>query len=229
MTRAPKFIALVLALLALGATACGRYLEAGAAVVDGQEITRKQLEARVASVRAGQAGQGLQADQLTREVLKQLIQDTLVSREAERRGIKIGESEVAAQLSGIRQRFQSEQEFQSALASQGLDLDTLRERLRNQAAIQKIQSELAADIKVTDADVRQAFGDGSAYEELRASHILFTVQQGADPAAALKKAKDALARPLGIQVRINGRSAHLELRQRRFPLEPQPQECKSLF
>lgn len=192
MTRAPKLIAFVLALLALGASACGRYLEAGAAVVDGQEITRKQLEERVASVRRGQGGQAGPEDQVTRQVLLQLIQDTLVSREAARRGIDIGEDDVAAQIKRIREQFQSEQEFQQALSREGLDVETLRDRLRNQVAIQKIQTELSADIKVTDDEIKQAYGDGSRYEELRVSHILFTAQN-ADP-AKLKKARDTLAR-----------------------------------
>jgi foldase protein PrsA len=194
MTRTPKLIAVVLALLALGASACGRYLDTGAAVVDGQEITRKQLEERVAAVSKAQGGQGGPTDQITRQVLLQLIQDTLVSREAARRGIKISEADVATQIKGIRQQFQTEQEFQQALAGQGLDVETLTERIRNQAAIQKIQDELAAKIAVTDAEVKQAYGDGSRYEEIRVSHILFAVGQGQDAAPKLKKAKEALAR-----------------------------------
>jgi parvulin-like peptidyl-prolyl isomerase len=194
MTRTPKLVALALALLAIGTSACGRYLEAGAAVVDGQEITRKQLEDRVASVSRGQPAQGGADAATTRRVLLQLIQDTLVSREAERRGITIGEADIAAQIKGIRDRFQSEQEFQQALAQEGLDLEGLRDRIRNQAAIQKIQEGFAAEIKVTDAEIKQAYGDGSRFEELRVSHILFATPQGTDPAPKLKKARETLAR-----------------------------------
>lgn len=194
MTRNPKLLVLVLALLAIGSAACGRYLEAGAAVVDGQEITRRQLEDRVASVRKAQGGQAPQSETMTRQVLLQMIQDTLVSREAERRGFKIGEAEIAAQLKGIRERFQSEQEFNQALAQQGLDVDTLRDRIRNQVAIEKIQDELASEIKVSDAEVKQAYGDGSRFEELRVSHILFSTPQGSDATAKLRKARETLMR-----------------------------------
>lgn len=186
-----------LVLLALAAAACGRYLTTGVAVVNGVSIGQAELDERLEGVLDSPQFQGqirgaearLQAQ---RRIIVQMIQTELVRQEAERLGIRLSQETLGERLQQVRGQFRTEAEFQQALAQEGLDAGTLRERIRERLVLEQIQERLNADVQVTEADVRRAYGNGSRFEEIRVRHILFAIQ-GTNEAAALKEARGALA------------------------------------
>lgn len=189
-----RFVLPLLA-LALVASGCGRYLEASAAVVDGEAISMEALDAAVAEALAGNESTG-EAERLEtqRRVLGQIIQDRIIAGEAVARGITIDNELVEARYQDIRSQFASDEEFAQALAAQGVDIATVRDRIRLRLIVEKIQEDLSADVKVSDQQIREAYGDGAAFQEVRARHIFFAIADPSAEQAALKKAQDALVR-----------------------------------
>lgn len=194
MRRSRVVALLVLALI--GATACGRYLSAGAAVVNGVSISQDELDARLEGLlRQGGAAPEGRVD-IAREVLSQMIQEELVRQEIERRGLRVPEEEVEAGLAQVRGRFGSEQEFQSALQQQGFDVPSLRRRLSEELLQNRLRADLIKDTPVPDAEVRRQYQrTRRSFEEIRVRHILFSAEAGED--AALRRARSALARLRG--------------------------------
>ncbi|HVL89989.1 MAG TPA: peptidylprolyl isomerase [Actinomycetota bacterium] len=188
-------LVLPLLALALAASACGRYLEASAAVVDGKPISMADLDAAVLEALRGQDDvtqeQRLETE---RRVLGQIIQDRIIAGEAEIRKIKVDTAAVEERYQGIRSQFDSDEELAQALAAQGVDIATVRDRIRLRLIVEAIQKELADTVKITPAQIKEAFGDGSAFQEVRARHIFFAVPDPSAEQTALKKAQDALAR-----------------------------------
>lgn len=198
MTRTrPLFAA---ALLVLAAAACGRFLEAGAAVVNGVSIPQAFVGERVEQLltRGGVGAEGGQGDlraQLARRVVGELVQEELLRQAAARRGITVPDEEVSAQFEEIRARFPSPEQFQAALDQEGLTEEALRGRIRDRLVQIAFRDALIADDPVTAAEVRAFYERNRArYEEIRVRHILFRVDPSGDDAEALAKARDALER-----------------------------------
>lgn len=186
---------LAVALLAGG---CGRYLQASAAVVDGKPISLDQLDRAVDQALAGQEEvAGAQRLETERRVLGQMIQDRIIESEAAAQKIAIDDKIVAERYDAIRSQFASEEEFAEALAAQGVDVASVRDRIRLRLVVEEIQKKLEKDVKISDRQIREAYGDGSAFTEVRARHIFFAVADPSQASAALKKAQAALSRLRG--------------------------------
>lgn len=106
--------------------------------------------------------------EITQQVLQQLIEERLMLQEARnpqpvefakgRIGtpppVTASEEEVEEMLADTRSKFQSEEELNDALGEQGLTLEDLKARFRNQIIIQKLISrQLRSRITVSPAEV----------------------------------------------------------------------------
>lgn len=155
----------MVALFALGASACGDPAGATAATVNGTEIPASdildQLEAFVASdlPSAQGEGEGTASSQLAADLLTNQIILELIVTEADERGIEITEDDRAA---GLEQLYA---QYAGAGPDSGRDLveslpTGLRERLTELVATRVALSEdLAPDVAVTDEDVRAAYDE----------------------------------------------------------------------
>ena len=119
MTR--RFLFSALALLALTATACGRYLTTGIAVVNGVSISTDQLDKQLAAVSASQQGafdpnNPQQRLDVQRQIIVSLIQQELIRQEAVRLHFVVTSAQIDQGLAQVRAQFQTDQEFQTALA-----------------------------------------------------------------------------------------------------------------
>lgn len=194
-----RFFLFSLVLLAFVGTACGRYLTTGVAVVNGVGISKGDLEKQVAVVLDSPQFQGANprdAEQrldIERQVIVQLIQQELIKQEADRLSVKVAATEVAERFGQVRGQFQTDDQFQQALAQNGLTSTTLRERIREQLILEQVQSRAIGNLAPTEAEIRAAYGNGQRFEELHVRHILFTVQAPTEEAAKKKKAEDTLA------------------------------------
>lgn len=198
-----RLLLLSLVLLVLAGTACGRYLTTGVAVVNGVGISKGQLDKQVAVVLDSPQFQG-QVDprdtsqrlEIERQVIVQLIQRELIRQEADRLAVRVATSQVDERFGQVRAQFPSEDQFQQALAQNGLTVASLREQIREQLQLEQVQDRAIDTLAATEAEIRAAYGNGSRFDELHVRHILFQVT-GTDEAAARKKAESALAQLRG--------------------------------
>lgn len=193
-----RFLLFSLVLLAFAGTACGRYLTTGVAVVNGVGISKADLDKQVGVVLASPQFQGAnpsdakQRLDIERQVIVQLIQQELIKQEADRLAVRVSATQVAERFGQVRGQFQTDEQFQQALAQNGLTVTTLRERIREQLTVEQVQTRALGNLTATEAEIRAAYGNGQRFEELHVRHILFTVS-GTDEAAKKKKAEDTLA------------------------------------
>lgn len=193
-----RFLLFSLVLLAFAGTACGRYLTTGVAVVNGVGISKADLDTQVGVVLASPQFQGAnpsdaqQRLDIERQVIVQLIQQELIKQEADRLAVRVSTTQVAERFGQVRGQFQTDEQFQQALAQNGLTVTTLRERIREQLTVEQVQTRAIGNLSATEAEIRAAYGNGQRFEELHVRHILFTVS-GTDEAAKKKKAEDTLA------------------------------------
>ena len=195
MTR--RFSLFVLALLSVAASACGRYLTTGVAVVNGEMIDRDELDRQVASVYENPQFSGAinpddaeQRLQIERQVIVQLIQDELIRQEAKRLGATVSDADIDARFQAISAAQPAE--LQQEVQSRGLE--EVRELIKGQLLAERVAEKAGGNVTATDAEIRAAYGNGQRFEEILLRHILFQVAPGADEAAARKKAEDALAK-----------------------------------
>ncbi|MBI3322930.1 MAG: peptidylprolyl isomerase [Candidatus Omnitrophica bacterium] len=148
------------------------------AVVNDEVITQSQLNRALAPVylqlqaTLGPEELNDQMQGVRQKVLEQLIEERLMLQEARQpRQVEVGkgrigiphpieapEREVEEMVAETRARFSSEQEFTDALASQGLVVEDLRSRFKDQLTIQKLISrEVRSRVTVSPAEVTQYY------------------------------------------------------------------------
>lgn len=211
------FSALGLSLVLLGSLSLSR--PAGAenidkvvAVVNDEVILLSEVQEQMALFQAAQQvaiRDSAQAAQLQKQILDQLIEEKLIVDYATKEGVTIPDDQlntrVEEMIGDIKQRLGSEEAFQAELKSQGLTLETLRERyrqdLRKQMMAQRIvDREIRSKVKVTETDVDTFFKNNQKDlppkpVQYHLAHIL--VMPKADQtrrAAARLKANDVLQR-----------------------------------
>ncbi len=96
--------------------------------------------------------------ELKRQLLERLIEDRLILQEAKRLQVKVDESMVEDRIRDIKLRAGNEVLFEKALRSQGISLNELREKLRNQLLIYSvIQREVRSKVHVSPKEVTDYF------------------------------------------------------------------------
>jgi len=119
-------------------------------VVNDRPITSLEISERAALL--GLSG-GTRAD-----ARAELIDEELMSQEAERLGITVGQSQIDAVFANFASQFQlSPGQFRTALAQSGVNADTLVNRIRAQLAwVQAVQARTRATVGITEQDVAAA-------------------------------------------------------------------------
>lgn len=187
------------------AAAAASGLQDPVATVDGEPITRRELEQ--ALDQAAEA-EGVSLSELTeeqkmegyRQLLNSMIMDKLLSKAAA--GVVVSEEEIQAEIERVKNQFPSEEEFQSQLAAAGESLESLKKTLAR--VIQKrhwVASQIEPSTTVSEEEARKFYEENKAEFEqpelVKASHILFRVPKDAPEEqvqAALDKARKAAER-----------------------------------
>lgn len=169
-----------------------------AAKVNGDAIYWSQVDAEVT-----RAAAQFQIDPKSKEfdkqradiqkaVIDQLVAMKIVVQEARKRNLMATDKEVDEQLTGIRQRFPSENDFNSALARNGFTATTLRDAIRVNLT-QKRLADAVAQGEVSEDEMRAQFDKNRAqYDkpaQIKVSHILFKISDASQEAVAQAKAK----------------------------------------
>lgn len=148
--------------------------EAAVATVNGETITRAELDAWVASVGGYPEPTTIDEEQAAAErqdferlVLEQAINDMLLSADIEARGFSVEEADVDTELATLKGQFESEEAFQTELSAAGLSEADLRAQLEQQLTLQQYYAALGEtyDLVVSDEEVQAAYNAQVAIQE----------------------------------------------------------------
>lgn len=177
------------------------------ATVGGEPIKRAEVDAAIGKVLAqrGMPADAIPAGQremITRSMVDDLVIEKLLGKASA--GMKVSDAEVDAEFADIRKNFPgSDEELAKQLAEAGLTLDTLKGEIRDRTQKRKwIDEQVKGKFEVPgDAAAKEFYDKNPQHFEqpelVRASHILFRLEQTSSPAevtAALKKAEGAIER-----------------------------------
>ncbi|HWM92000.1 MAG TPA: peptidylprolyl isomerase [Thermoanaerobaculia bacterium] len=135
-----------------------------------------------------------------KQILEGMVAQILLLEEAKRQGVTVSDAELNPQMAQIRGGFPNQAEFDKALSQQGLTEKELREKMRNEAVIQKfVTTKVFNEVSVTDQAAREFYDKNTDRmqrpERAHLRHILIGVQQNAaaaDKEKAKEKAEDLL-------------------------------------
>ena len=160
------------------------------AVVNGEVVTRHDLNQRVRLVSAQLAQQKTPlpaADVLERQVLERVISDRVLLQHARDSGIRIEDGQLEKILARVAaDNRMSLPEFRQALERDGLSFARFREDIRDEVTLVRLRErEVDSRIVVTEAEIdnflRTRETQQGAAEELALAHILVRLPEGASP------------------------------------------------
>jgi peptidyl-prolyl cis-trans isomerase C len=179
-------------------------LPAVVARVNGQEIKKEELVKEVKGIQARFAQQGGPAEPpgLYRQVLDNLIARNLLESEAKAQGVTVTDDEIKKQIDQMKGQFPNPEDWNKAIAAQGLNEAQLHDTVKRGLAIQKyIQTKILDATKVSDAEIKTFYDQNKDKmkqpERLHLRHILVKADKdtpAADKQKAEAKANDLLAR-----------------------------------
>ncbi len=174
-----------------------------AAVVNGVVISQKELAKEMDFHLQRISRQGLQLSkeqmaELKNKVLENLIDREILYQESQKSGIKVDKNKIDEELSGIKKRFPSVDEYKNALSTMKISEDDIKKQIKKKLAINElIDIKIGQKIVVTDKETKTYYDDNTDLfkqpEQVGASHILIKVEAGADQqkkAQAMQKIKE---------------------------------------
>jgi len=184
----------VLALGVLALSGCSQ--KDVAAKVNGQVITTTELNAQLDQLKkqypnmfTGADGEGRLLD-FKQRLLDNLINQALIAQAAQKKGITVSDADVQKQIDQLKSGFKDQTQFDSALKSAGMTLDSLKTQIKNQLITQKLIESIASNSTVSQADIQAYYTKNQAqfYQKAakRASHILFKPEDKATAQKVLK-------------------------------------------
>lgn len=167
------------------------------AVVNGESISREDLDLSLNQL-VNQYGQmGIQLDSAHVDTLKHKILDSMVAgvllfQESVKEGIEITEDEVNSEITAMKSQFPSEEMFLESLASQGLTEDKFREQISRNVAIRKFVDEKIAGEIAIPQEVKMEYYETNIerYEhedQIAARHIVVTAKEDDTPESREEK------------------------------------------
>lgn len=158
------------------------------AVVNGELITMYDLQQQAMPEisRRGLTGADVYAarerEKVFNEALDNMILDILYKQEAERYMIQVEDSEVEAEVRRLIQSNQvSQEEFERQLALQGMSMDELRAKLRDNILRQRILGALVArKAEVSQADIEEYYQNNLARYTTPSSVEFSVIMLGSD-------------------------------------------------
>jgi peptidyl-prolyl cis-trans isomerase SurA len=158
-TKSPFRLALVVLFVSLLVVciACGNRLAGDdvAATVDGRKIYRADVEKYFENQTAGSQQQptGEQATSLRLSILRELIENEMLMRRAEKLGLLATDDEVERKLNEIKSPYTKE-EFDARMKEKKLTLDDFKRDLRRSLTVDKVlNKEVTSKINISDQDI----------------------------------------------------------------------------
>lgn len=184
--RYPVFILVFLILGSLSASAQKQLVDRVAAVINDEAITQSELEMYLRPIYEGLRQQFEGEDLMQRlnetrlKLLNQMIEDRLVFQKAKAMDLKADESEIEEEVDRLKKRYPSEEALEKEMASQGYSLSGLRENIRRQILVRKLQDiEVRSRVVVSPREIEEYYKSHiSEFEqELRMKLLSITIRK----------------------------------------------------
>ncbi|HYE11442.1 MAG TPA: peptidylprolyl isomerase [Patescibacteria group bacterium] len=119
-------------------------------------------------------------DVMKEKVLDMLVDIKVQEQEALKSGITATEEEIEAEVEKARKYFDSEEKFNEFLTSQKMTMEYLRDTIRKDILVSKLQEKLTTEVSVTDDEVAAYYGaNQDQFISIKASHILIEDEEEA--------------------------------------------------
>ena len=157
LTRRKAAFLLCLLMLMVMISACPRRDSSGdaAARVNGKKILRSEVDKYYKNQTAGSPDQpqGEQAASLRLSILKELIDNEIMTQRAEKLGLLATDEEVDSKLNELKAPY-TQEEFERRLKEKNLTLDDLKRDMRRNLTVDKvINKEIKSKITISDSDI----------------------------------------------------------------------------
>lgn len=152
------------------------------ATVDGKDISKKDYDKELESMKATYEQQGMTADQmdskmlaeLEQSVLDQMINAELLLQTAEKDGVSVEQKELDAELEKIKTNFADEKQYEEALKQNELTEKELMAQLKKQMTVIQYLDSKIGKVEASDEEIQamydqykqQAEGQKQTPEEL---------------------------------------------------------------
>jgi peptidyl-prolyl cis-trans isomerase C len=207
-------MACLILVIGFACEAIGAATDDRVATVNGNAVSRQELDRAVGNARMQNAMRGVQVDpkQLEQEAMDSLINLELLYQEARKEGITADATEIDERLKMVIQRFPSEDEFKKAMENMGLTAESVKDKIARGLMVQRLVEErIGKNATVSEEEIKVYYKDHPKEflqpEQVRASHILVKVEPGPDDA---KKA-EARKKIQEIQGKVKGGEDFAEL------------------
>jgi peptidyl-prolyl cis-trans isomerase C len=169
--------------------------------VNGTTIYRKDVKDVVQGILLMQDKEpdAASVGKLAEEALDSLIALELLYQESQRRGIKVSDADVDAEINRSKRQFPDAQSFQEAMKARGMTENDLRRDTRKTMAVNRLlEGGIWKDVTVTPEQIKRFYDTNQdSFQhpaQIRVSHILVRVPEGASAAdrAAAKQRAGAL-------------------------------------
>ena len=134
------------------------------AVVNDEPITQSELDMLLKPVfdqfRQEYRGEELviKLNEARQKLLNQLIEDRLVFQEAESRGIEVDPAEIDQKMIEFEERFTDEMTMEDMLESEGITMNSIRERFRKQAMVRQLHNmEIRSKIVISPKEIEEYY------------------------------------------------------------------------
>jgi peptidyl-prolyl cis-trans isomerase C len=179
----PVFLLLVLA--------CSPSKENAAAVVNGEFITKVDLQLSLDNMLNQYAKMGMElnparTDTLRTKILDSMISAELLYQESQKAGFQVTEEEVSNEIELMKKQYPSEEIYQEGLVQQGITEEQISVQIMRNLTIRKFVDErITAGIVITEEEKSDYYETNKArYEhddEVAARHIVLDVTESTPP------------------------------------------------
>lgn len=207
------------------AGAASRTVDYIVALVNSEPVTNFEVRQRLLRVEQQFSAQGRALpprDELAPQVLEQLIVERALLQQAVEMGMRVDEATLAqAEQSLAAQNQLSVEDFRRRASAEGMDLNRLRNELRNQVMLQRLRDrEVESRVRVTEADIDRYLAERQAQRtdgaEINLGHVLVQVPEGASE----ERIRELQARAQGVAERLRS-GADLSAQAREFSQAPE--------
>ena len=190
-----------LALLVVGMSAsAAQELDRVVAVVDEDVVLVTELLERVQYVERQFEANNMQLpprDVLVNQVLERLVLDSIQLQMGQRAGVRIQDEELTRAIGAIAQQSgMNLEQFQQALAQDGMSYREFRDQVRREMIVARVQQNRVNDRIYISPQELQNFlespvGRAATADDIRVGHILLAVPDDASPAAVRAAEQEA--------------------------------------
>ncbi|QOY35417.1 SurA N-terminal domain-containing protein [Anaerobacillus isosaccharinicus] len=132
------------------------------AIVNGEEISEQQFVNQLEQVKMSYQQQGIEIDEenevlIKNHVLDQLVNTTLIVQAATEEGFSPSNDEVQAELDQIRGQYDSDEEFNTILEQNNLDLTTFENEITYQLSINRYVADKIEEPLVSEVEIKERY------------------------------------------------------------------------